>query len=146
MKSLLCILTTVATVLHLGIGCCGHLGVAGCHGHAVAEAAGCEDGCCGECDTAAEHDDHHAAASTAAGTRITACDCIGHDCAGCHCAASETRPLSLDDCVVRSSWAAIRLADDPAHAERGVSSPRRHEPVPDTGGPRRHSLLGRFLI
>lgn len=155
MKPFLAILTTIATVLHLGIGCCGHVCGAGCGSHEGTATQVCEDGCCGHGGDAVDHshaqcEDHShdrdvGVPSTAAGSEVAGYDDIGRDCEACHCAAATIRTLSLDDCVMISSWGLSIVGGGAGDAECGVPVPRRHEPVPDAR-PRRHALLGRFLI
>ena len=97
MRGLISTITTIAAVIHFTFGCCLHLphgeAAVGCRLHAAAH--GCGDGCafdgCGDHGCLEEvHGDTHGQ-----GVHRSPADDAGHDCDGCHCAA--TTDGSIDD-------------------------------------------------
>lgn len=151
MRSLVGIITTIATVIHFTFGCCLHPCHAGgrgdCGAHGI-EAAVYED-CCH-----AHDDDHadagceseggpcgHEGASLAAASACDAC----HGCEGCHCAATAsetgtTLPWPQAEAIV------VPVGDGAAitpFAERRGKQPPDPHVHPCSG---RQALFERFLI
>lgn len=97
MRGLISTITTIAAAIHFTFGCCLHLphaeAAVGCCPHAAtpARADGCSD------DGSHEHGvaerGHDAACES--GVHRCPADDTGHDCDGCHCAA--TTDESVDD-------------------------------------------------
>ena len=100
MRSLVGIITTIATVIHFTFGCCLHPCHTGGRGDCVAvgtSVEACEDCCHAHLDP--ESDEHARAAGEPEGglcggdgtNLVAASDCDAcHGCHGCHCAATST--------------------------------------------------------
>lgn len=107
MRAAVALITTFAIVLHLAVGCCGHVshfngGAVCCDGNPTSEAAG---DCCA--DHGHDHDHGHGRgaepvahgldATGAGGTHgIIAARTTSHDCGGCRCVA-KTEENRIDD-------------------------------------------------
>ena len=98
MRSLVGIITTIATVIHFTFGCCLHPCHGGGRGECVSQAtsaAACDECCQDELD----RHQHDAAAGEAAAVSCDAADSSlvaalvpdsCHPCQGCHCAATSS--------------------------------------------------------
>ena len=160
MRSLVGIITTIATVIHFTFGCCLHpCHFGGCREaapHAV-ESAACE-ACCHDHDEVASEcenlacgriEDGHATVGCAGDGRATtmvADHCLGCDvCQGCHCVATSNEtgatvswsPLASGIVATLDSKAIVLFAD--ACERRAIVQP---------GDPCRcrHALFERFLV
>ena len=160
MRSLVGIITTIATVIHFTFGCCLHpCHFGGCSEtvpHAV-ESAAC-DACCHDHDDGAracdnspcgQTEDVHAVNSHAAdgyGTITIADHCLGCDgCQGCHCVATSTETGAT------VSWSplasGIMAAVDSDAIVLFAAACGRHPPDPHVlPCACRHALFERFLI
>ena|GEM_PF-1624552 len=164
MRSLVGIITTIATVIHFTFGCCLHP----CHFGGCSEAvphafesAACE-ACChhhdhdhddvaSECENSAcgrieDVRDAVVCAEDGRGTIVVADHCLGCDgCQGCHCVATSTEtgatvswsPLASGIVAAFDTKAIVLFADA---CERRAVDPHVH-PCPC-----RHALFERFLV
>jgi len=147
LRSLVGIITTIATVIHFTFGCClhpCHIGGRGdCVAHAI-ETIEC-DACCHDHEEAAPDPDDGpcvVAGFTCSATLVP----VGcHGCEGCHCAAVATEtaahvpwsPLASGIVAVRDGEAITLFA---VTCGRQPPDPHIHP------GSSRHALFERFLI
>lgn len=145
MRSLVGIITILATVIHFTFGCCLHACHISGHGESPAVASVSADACChDEADGfGAEHDSRRGdrdAADLSVSDHCHGCD----GCQGCHCAALSTEARST------TLWAP--LAPALAVATKGtldVLPATVREPPPDRPGHRgrrRPALFERLSI
>ena len=132
MRGLTSTITAIAAAIHFTFGCCLHLphaeAAAGCHAHA--EASDCTDGCPDDGHDPVEAETAHDDACHAGVHRCPAPD-AGHDCDGCHCAATTDGPT--DDSPWSSVDRAVVPMDRPLSmtVARGPRAERRDgDPVP----------------
>lgn len=128
MRSALALITMAATVLHLAVGCCGHLVSCGggCHGAVVAAAA--EAGCCGDHDS----EPGHLPVTARVGADdaghphgVASAPVAGHECDGCRCAATIEKDRGAGDGSVDASSPALIVAGAVA---AGAAAPRQGVP------------------
>ena len=153
MRSLVGIITTIATVIHFTFGCCLHP----CHGggrgecvsHAI-PAAACDE-CCHDDHDRHEHDE---AADEADGVSCDAADTSlvaalvsdsCHSCQGCHCAATST------DVVTHLKWSPLASGIVATIESEAITlfavAGGKHPPDPHLRPcPRGQALFERFLI
>ena len=137
MRSLVGIITTIATVIHLTFGCCLHPCHIGGHGDAATPAVGLvtADGCCHDhlpddvaIQPATEPSGHGAEVDGAALSASEACaDCDA--CHGCQCAAlaAEALPILSWSPLASGILAAVDgAAIANAQARGGRPPPDRH--------------------
>lgn len=126
MRTAVALVTTFATVLHLAVGCCGHLshfdgGSACCGGNSVSDAA---VECC------ADHDHDHEVAPTSPGRDgpeasgvlgASVVRVVAHDCGRCMCVAKIDQDQLDDATPPVSSFLALVDSDTivMAQAARG---------------------------
>ena len=150
-RSLVGIITTIATVIHFTFGCClhpCHLGGRGECVTRVTEAAACE-GCCH--DHAGAAGDHGAepsvrvegSAESSVGAMVACDGCLG--CDGCHCAATPTETGTTFASSPPSAFL-VSAFDEGAAVPFAVASGMQ-PPDPNAHPcPGRHALFERFLI
>jgi hypothetical protein len=152
-RSLVGIITTIATVIHFTFGCCLHP----CHFEGCGETAACAvesaacEACCHDHDDAASECENSPCGRTGDGrSSLTVPDhCLGCDgcqgCQGCHCVATSTdtgtaaswSPLASGIVAARDSHAIVLFA---VACGRQPPDPLMHP------RPGRDALFERFLI
>jgi hypothetical protein len=158
-RSLVGIITTIATVIHFTFGCCLHpCHFGGCSEtvpHAV-ESAAC-DACCHDHDDAASaydtlpcgHIEDVRAEVHAEGGRASmsvADHCLGCDgCQGCHCVATSTETGATVSWSPLASGIVAALDSDAIVLFAGAGGRRPPDPHLHPR-PGRHPLFERFLI
>lgn len=147
MRSLVGIITTIATVIHFTFGCClhpCHVGGRGdCMAHAI-EAIEC-DACCHDHEEAAPEPNDGQCILAEFSLSATRAPVNCHDCEGCHCAAITT------ETVRRVPWSPLASGIVAAHDGEAITlfavTCGRQSPDPHTHqGASRLALLERFLI
>lgn len=96
MRSLVGIITTIATVIHFTFGCCLHPCHVGGRGDCVAhatEAIDC-DACCHDHEEASPDLDGRPCVVAACSLSATLEPVSFHGCEGCHCAATATETVT----------------------------------------------------
>ena len=147
MRSLIGIITTIATVIHFTFGCCLHPCHVGGRGESfthASDAAACE-ACCHDHEDAASELGGPQCGSAYVSLTTTLCSDSCHGCEGCHCAATAT------ETATSLPWSPLAF---------GIVANRDSEAIPlfsETCGkqppdphlracPTRHALFERFLI
>ena len=146
-RSLIGIITTIATVIHFTFGCCLHPCHVGGRGECFAhesDAAACEACCHDQEDAASEPGDPQCGtAFVSLATTLYSDGC--HGCDGCHCAATAT------EAVTSVPWSSLAFGSVAAHDSETFAvfavTCARQTPDPHVRPcPSRHALFERFLI
>ena len=144
MRSLVGIITILATVIHFTFGCCLHACHVAGHGESPAVGSVIADACChdeidgGGAAPDADHGSHRGDRDGADPSVSDRChDCAG--CQGCHCAALSTGARSI------APWASLAPASASAmEATLDIVQDAGREPPPDRHGHRGRSRPALF--